>query len=203
MKAINRQRALLILLFLCCFWAYLHPIIGISQKGSISIHFKHINTKQETIALSLYDVSDMIEKKSNSVTYTKAMLEELEQEVKRKNLAAFTHTSDENNNVEWQELSKGSYLIVQPKAADFGIMEPLLISLPAQTADKEESMNVVIEPAVIHTTIVQADTAVNHSMLYIPAQTISLQDVFLLFCMFSGTILILSLWKYQREQREF
>lgn len=206
MKSVNRQGVLLGV-FLCSFWLYLHPISAFTQKGSIRIHLKHINVKQETIALSLYDVSDIMKQRGQeALEPSKALLKELEQEVKTRKLVAFTHTSDDQQAVEWKQLSRGSYLIIQTKAASYGTMEPLLISLPAQTADQEPQMNVVIEPAVIQT-ISQDNTAAfsdnSSAMLYyIPTQAFSLQDVLLLFCMFSGTILVLSLWKHQREQRE-
>ena len=193
MKSVIRQGVLLGV-FLCSFWLYLHPISALTQKGSIRIHLKHINVKQETIALSLYDVSDIMEKHGQgALEPSDTLLRGLEQEVKERKLIAFTHTSDDDQAVEWKQLSRGSYLIIQPKAASFGTMEPMLISLPAKTADQELQMNVVVEPAVIQT-ISQDNTASlsdnSRSMLYyVPTQTFSLQDVLLLFCMFSGTIL--------------
>lgn len=202
MKSFNRQRVLLVL-FIGSFWFYLHPISAVTQKGSIRIHLKRINLNQETISLSLYDVSDIIDGDEEILPPSKTLLTKLEQAVKEKALAAFTHTSDEHQTVEWGHLSKGSYLIIQHEAAAFGTMEPLLICLPAQTADNEQLMNVVVEPAIIQTVSQDnLESVTSNSLLYIPSQTISLQDVLLLFCIFSGTILVLSLLKYRRAQRK-
>lgn len=201
MRKAAKRRCLFTLLFIFSFCLFLHPILGITKKGCISIHLRRINTKQEIITLSLYDISEIIaEKELND-----EMLKELQQEVKNRGLAAFTHTSDENHIVEWQSLAKGSYLIVQSKPASFGTIEPLVIHLPMQTGNEEAQMNVVIEPAIIQAAKASdaADiSAEANTFIYVPTETLSLQDVLLLFCMFSGTILILSFWNYQREQRE-
>lgn len=201
MRKAAKRRCLFTLLFIFSFCLFLHPILGITKKGSISIHLRRINTKQEIITLSLYDISEIIaEKELND-----EMLKELQQEVKNRGLAAFTHTSDENHIVEWQSLAKGSYLIVQSKPASFGTIEPLVIHLPMQTGDEEAQMNVVIEPAIIQAAKTSDAADINaeaNTFIYVPTETLSLQDVLLLFCMFSGTILILSFWNYQREQRE-
>lgn len=201
MRKAAKRRCLFTLLFIFSFCLFLHPILGITKKGSISIHLRRINTKQEIITLSLYDISEIIaEKELND-----EMLKELQQEVKNRGLAAFTHTSDENHIVEWQSLAKGSYLIVQSKPASFGTIEPLVIHLPMQTGDEEAQMNVVIEPAIIQAAKASDAADINaeaNTFIYVPTETLSLQDVLLLFCMFSGTILILSFWNYQREQRE-
>lgn len=201
MRKAAKRRCLFTLLFIFSFCLFLHPILGITKKGSISIHLRRINTKQEIITLSLYDISEIIaEKELND-----EMLKELQQEVKNRGLAAFTHTSDENHIVEWQSLAKGSYLIVQSKPASFGTIEPLVIHLPMQTGNEEAQMNVVIEPAIIQAAKASDAADINaeaNTFIYVPTETLSLQDVLLLFCMFSGTILILSFWNYQREQRE-
>lgn len=209
MRKAAKRRCLFTLLFIFSFCLFLHPILGITKKGSISIHLRRINTKQEVIALSLYDISEIIaekELKSDRLSeLNDEMLKELQQEVKNRGLAAFTHTSDENHIVEWQSLAKGSYLIVQSKPASFGTIEPLVIHLPMQTGNEEAQMNVVIEPAIIQATMASDEADINaeaNTFIYVPTETLSLQDVLLLFCMFSGTILILSFWKYQREQRE-
>lgn len=201
-KSRNRKKLMLMLTVVFGFWLFLRPITGVVSKGSIRIHLNRINTKQEIIELSLYDISEIMNNNPSinnhdENTYTKTMIEIIEREIQRLNLVPFIHKNDENQVVEWQELSKGTYLIVQTKAADFGMMEPILITL------SDAQMNVVIEPAIVQTAA--QGTSVNidsDALIYLPNETISLRDVFYLFIIFSVTIIILSLWKYQREQKE-
>lgn len=195
------KKLILMLTAVFCYWLFLSVISGTALKGNIRIHLNRINTKQEIIELSLYDISEIMNRypaisdhKGNA--YTNAEIEMIEQEINRLNLVAFIHKSDQNQVVEWQELSRGTYLIIQPKAADFGKMEPILITL------SDTQMNVVVEPAIIQTA---ADSHVNidsGALIYLPNEAISLRDVFFLFIIFFITIIILSLWKYQREQRK-
>lgn len=187
---------------------FLHPIHAATQKGSIQINLNRISKEHEMIQLSLYDVTDVVEELTQRASIgesdhiSEEVIQQLEQEVKQRHQTAFTHTSDENQIVSWSELSKGAYLIVQQNTASYGKMEPLLICLPMVSSDtRKEQMNLVIEPAII-----RADTPsfriAAESFAYIPSEKITITDVLLLFCMFSLMILILSLWRYQREQRE-
>ena len=80
-------------------------------------------------------------------------------------------------------------------------MEPILITLPMHDGEsKDELMNVVIEPAIVQPAENIGIDA--QPLMYLPNESISLKDVIYLFAVFALAIIILSLWKYQREQRE-
>lgn len=198
----NKMNLLLMLAAVFGFWLFLRPIVGV-QKGSIRIHLQRINVKQELIELSLYDVSEIVSKNPSyhGKENTQTMIQMMEREAERLNLVPFVHVNDEKQMVEWQELAKGTYLIVQKKAASFGVMEPILITLPMHDGEsKDELMNVVIEPAIVQPAENIGIDA--QPLMYLPNESISLKDVIYLFAVFALAIIILSLWKYQREQRE-
>lgn len=201
----NKMNQLMMLAAVFGFWLFLRPIVGV-QKGSIRIHLQRINVKQELIELSLYDVSDIVSKNPSyyGKANTKTMIQIMEREAERLNLVPFVHVNDEKQAVEWQELSKGTYLIVQKKAASFGVMEPILVTLPIHDGESaDEQMNVVIEPAIVQAAKQRTEINMDaQSLMYLPNESISLKDVIYLFAVFALAIIVLSLWKYQREQRE-
>ncbi len=201
----NKMNQLMMLAAVFGFWLFLRPIVGV-QKGSIRIHLQRINVKQELIELSLYDVSDIVSKNPSyyGKANTKTMIQIMEREAERLNLVPFVHVNDEKQTVEWQELSKGTYLIVQKKAASFGVMEPILVTLPIHDGESaDEQMNVVIEPAIVQPAKQRTEINMDaQSLMYLPNESISLKDVIYLFAVFALAIIVLSLWKYQREQRE-
>ncbi len=209
-RYVNITRSLIVV---AGFFLFLHPISAVTQKGSIQVNLKRISEEHEMIQLSLYDVTDVIKDLTQATApqdlenSSEDIIQQLEQEVKQRHQTAFTHTSDENQIISWSELAKGVYLIVQPDTASYGKLEPLLIRLPTPSKDtSKEQMNLVIEPAVIQSTSSQADTSsfriTANSFAYIPSEKITMTDVLLLFCIFSLIIIVLSLWRYQREQRE-